>query len=145
MTNKLFKDLQFGFDSEKEVEEILVSLWLNVTRTEDVAILDYIITDCNNNRINIELKTRRNKSTDYPSTMIGANKLGEAYNNFYKNGIITLFLFKFTDGIYYLNPFEQSSDVIEYKAWRWDRGSLDWKKGWLYYNIEHLKQIVINT
>lgn len=145
MTNKLFKDLQFGFDSEKEVEEILVSLWLNVTRTEDVAILDYIITDCNNNRINIELKTRRNKSTDYPTTMIGANKLGEAYNNFYKNGIITLFLFKFTDGIYYLNPFEQSSDAIEYKAWRWDRGSLDWKKGWLYYNIEHLKQIVINT
>jgi hypothetical protein len=69
--------------------------------------------------------------------MIGANKLAEAWSIYYKSGVRTLFLFRFTDGLYIYSPTEIYR--TEFKAGRWDRGTIDQKKGWLYINTNELK------
>ena len=140
---KLQCDLSFWFASEEETIKVLEELWLTVEQTSQSDILDYIIKDSQWNTINIELKTRRNEKEAYDTTLIGANKLAEAYNSFYKKGVITLFLFKFTDGLYYLNPLTIAPDELAYKVVRWDRGKIDGKRGWLYYKTKHLKLINI--
>lgn len=86
----------------------------------------------------IELKSRRNWKDDYDKTMIGANKMAEAWSKFYKEWIETIFLFSFTDGDYCYNPIKEY--YTEYRAGRWDRGSIDQKKGWVFINNNLLKQ-----
>jgi hypothetical protein len=89
--------------------------------------------------VSIELKTRRCESTAYEDTLIWSNKLGEAWNRFYKNWEETLFFFQFIDWLFYINALDYLPKR-EYKLQRWDRG-IDSKKGWIYFNLKDLIKI----
>ena len=133
----LLSDLKFGEDSEDLVLNILEERGYTVEKTSKTALTDFFITK-GAKRFHAELKTRTCSRVKYEDTMIGANKLGEAWNLYYKEGIETLFLFKFTDGLYSYNPIKQYR--TEYKAWRWDRWGIDKKKGWIYVNNKDLSE-----
>jgi len=106
-------DLKFGEDSEDVVLKILEERGYTVEKTSKTALTDFFISK-GAKRFHVELKTRTCSRIKYEDTMIGANKLGEAWNLYYKEGVETLFLFKFTDGLYSYNPIKQYR--VEYKA-----------------------------
>jgi hypothetical protein len=139
--NKLFQDLAFGEEQEKVLIEYLESNWYQVIKNEDKAVIDFQILDKDWRKINLEIKWRRNESTKYDTTIIWANKMAEAFNTYYKTWEITLFIFWFTDWLFYLNPFITPPEAIEYKLFRYDRPWLDKPKWWLLYNIKHLTKI----
>jgi hypothetical protein len=133
------KDLDFWEENEKIVLDYFMESWFNIEKNWKTDIIDFSITK-DWNKVNLELKTRRVSSDKYEDTVIGANKVAEAYKNFYSDWEETFFLFAFTDWLYYLNPL----DIIprrEFKKLRWDRGDIDKPKGWLYYKITLLKKI----
>ncbi len=132
-------DYEFGVENEWRVIEYLESNWYVIHREwNPTSILDFKITHDWRN-VNIELKTRRCTKDAYEDTLIGANKLGEAWNKFYSKWEETLFFFSYTDWLFYINPFDYTprrSFVLQ----RWDRW-IDSAKGWLYYNTKDLKKI----
>ena len=139
----LVSDLAFWEESEDVVATQLKELgFQTVEKTSKTALLDYRLTK-GRKTYYAELKTRKCSHSQYPDTMIGANKLWEAWNLYYKEWIETLFLFKFTDWLFLYNPLEVYRR--EFKAWRWGRGfkkdwsPIDWKKGWIYINTNNLK------
>lgn len=139
MSLKLLADLKFGEESEDDVKSLLEKQGYTVEKTSKTSITDFFLTKKVGRkeiRYHAELKTRKCERSLYPDTMIGANKLGEAWNLFYREWVETLFLFKFTDWLYSYNPLQIYR--TEFKAWRWDRGSIDWKKGWIYINNKDL-------
>lgn len=139
---KLLSDLKFGFDSEDNVLKVLEDEGYTVEKTSNTALTDFFITK-GSKRFHAELKTRTVAKNAYVDTMIWANKLWEAWNLYYKEGVETLFLFKFTDGLYFYNPIKQYR--TEYKAWRWDRWWIDKKKGWIYVNNKDLSKNILNV
>lgn len=133
------EDLSFWKESEKLIIKAFEEMWYKVDINWATSIHDFkfmkkgVIT-------NVELKTRRCSKEQYPDTLIWANKLWEAWNKFYTNWEETIFLFKYTDWLYHINPF----DFVprrEHKLQRRDRG-IDKKKWWLYYETEDLKEII---
>lgn len=141
---KLKTDLSFGEGKEDVIIKQLEAKGWIIDRGNKTSIIDFYARKKNEDGRKkdkvyyIELKTRRNWKADYNDTMIGANKMAEAWNKFYKEWIETIFLFSFTDGDYYYNPIKEHR--TEYRAGRWDRGSIDQKKGWLFINNNFLKK-----
>jgi len=92
--NKIKKaDLKFGLSSEeKMLFRIREIFGKDIERTGLYDIFDY-----ENKTYQIELKTRRCKSTDYYDIMIGLNKLEIAETTENKKSI---FLWKMNDGLY---------------------------------------------
>ena len=133
---KLKADLSFWECSEDNVLSVLEGKGYTVEKTSKTALTDFLITK-GKQKYYVELKTRKCKLKDYPDTMIGANKLWEAWNIYYKEGVETLFFFKFEDGLYFYNPTSQYRK--EFKAGRWDRWGIDSKKWWIYINNNVLK------
>ena len=131
------KDFDFWLANEWKVLEYFKELWRKIEPTEDTAILDFKIVDKNWNTVHLELKTRRWAKDDYPDSMIWANKIIEALKRYNEKGEYTLFLFKFTDWLYYINPFF-TLPRYDYRKWRWDRWNLDKEKAWAYYLKEDL-------
>jgi hypothetical protein len=132
------KDLKFWTLNELEVKKYLESIWYNVKVTDLTNIHDFIITK-NKIKVNVELKTRRCDKDKYPDTLIGANKLWLAWDLFYKNWEETIFFFKFTDWLYYINPLDYLPKR-EYKLQRWGRG-IDKEKWWIYYQVKNLIKV----
>jgi hypothetical protein len=131
------KDLAYGESHEEKVGEMFEKLWRTVERTDTTDILDFKLIDKKWREVWLELKTRRNKKDDYPDTLIWLNKLIEAYKRYDADWLYTLFLFKFTDWIYYVNPF-YILPKFDYKMGRFDRMWFDKKKGYCYYNTKDL-------
>lgn len=141
MSLKAFKkDLEFWERSEENIGDMFVKLGRRIERTEGTDILDFKLIDKKGREVWMELKTRRCKKDDYPDSMIGMNKVVEAFKRYDKSWLYTIFLFKFTDWLYYVNPFFVLPR-FDYKAWRWDRGWFDKKKWYAYYNVSDLKLI----
>ena len=137
-TTKLLADLTFGENEEDSViDKLKLAGWSNIKKTGKMNVHDYRAIDSEWTSWSLELKTRRCTKEQYEDTLIGANKMAKAYELFYKEGIETLFLFQFTNWLYYLNPFNHSPRR-DYKLQRFDRGGIDNKKGWLYYNTASL-------
>ena len=136
--NKLLLDISFGEDAEDNFIKKLKADWWEVQRWHKTSILDFHITRQPEDkrrkleRYYIELKTRNwVSSKTFPDTMIGANKLAEAWYKYYKEWIETLFIFTFTDWTFYYNPIEKYR--TEFRPWRRDRGSnVDSAKGWIF-------------
>lgn len=133
------KDYSFWIENEEKVIDYLEWAWYKVERTKSkTSIHDFFITHLDK-KVNVELKTRRVTVDKYSDTLIGANKLGEAWNRFYKKGEETLFFFSYTDWLFYINPFELIPRR-EFKLQRYDRW-IDSAKWWIYYNTKDLKKI----
>ena len=139
------EDLEFWLASEEKTKESIKLLWLDIYKNTDKYSTFYFYIILNWIKFNIELKTRRFNKDKYSTTIIGANKLAEAYNLFYKYWEYSLFLFKFTDWLFYINPFQTFPEKFDYIKYRYDRGSLDAPKGWCLYNINKLTNVKENT
>ena len=133
---KLKHDLSFWINSEDSIKTIMEKKGWEMEGTDDMAIHDFIAKK-DWKTYSLELKTRRCNKDQYNDTLIGANKLAEAWKHYYKSWMETLFLFKYEDGLYYLNPLNLSPRR-EYKLQRFDRGGVDAKKWWLYYDTTNL-------
>ena len=147
MSLKLLADLKFGEESEDCVKTMLEAQGYEVTTTSKTALTDFFLTRKVGRKVvkyHAELKTRKVERGKYEDTIIGGNKLWEAWNLFYKEWVETLFLFKFTDWLFSYNPIQVYR--TEFKSWRWWRGfKKDWslvdeKKGWLYINNKELNE-----
>ena len=91
-------DLQFGLEAEDRVLSLLQNkVDINITPTPQFHSFDYF---CSSTDTYYELKTRRNKHNTYPDTMVGVCKLNYAKEHPDKKYV---FLFNFTDGLYYHN------------------------------------------
>lgn len=134
---KLKEDLEMWMASELEVKKVFEQLWFKVKLTSDTDILDFELSK-DWVVYHSELKTRRVEKDKYPTTLIWANKIAEAYKRYYTSWEQTLFLFLFTDWLYWLNPFKTLPAEIEYKKFRWDRGNIDKPKWWCLYDVNSL-------
>lgn len=84
-----------------------------------------------------ELKARTNKYETYPTTMIQEDKI---LNTHYKQ----IFLFHFTNGLYYIEYDPVLFDTFEkkeYSQFRTDK--VDVHKLYYYIPIEHLKRVLM--
>jgi len=115
-----------------EIQEIVLPLIINYFKREikhtQGRFNRYDYEDTN---YNYELKSRTNNYKKYPTTLIGLDKVS---NN-------TIFLFYFTDGLYYIEYDKELFDTFEVKDFvRNPRlGKIDKPKKYIYIPIEYLK------
>jgi len=82
-----------------------------------------------------ELKSRCVGYNKYPTTIMSFDKIKDT-------GKKMVFLFKFTDGLYYIEYKKELFDTFEVGSFRRYRtGIKDKEKEYIYIPIEHLKQI----
>ena len=92
-----------------------------------------------NSNIIAELKSRRNKYSQYPDTMCGQNKIDQAEASYkLKKNKEYKFFFLFTDGLYCWD-FDPNQYTTR-EGGRNDRGSNEIKK-YSYIDIKYLKLI----
>jgi hypothetical protein len=89
---------------------------------------DYI-----DDKYSYELKSRTNEYNKYPTTLIGLDKIGPN----------TIFLFYFTDGLYYIEYDKQLFDTFEIKDFVRNvrYGKIDKPKKYIYIPIISLNKI----
>ena len=129
------KDYNFGIQEEDSVLPELKKFFGDGLQksSHKYCQYDFYSEDCL-----IELKSRRCKSTTYPTTMIGASKL-----ELTKQGDAKVyFCFKFEDGLFYhkVDPDFDYTPFIR-KGGRIDRGRPEIKQ-YLYLPVENLTKFV---
>ena len=109
------KDLDFGFQKEDDLfSKIKDKYGENVCKTAKNCRVDYESED-----VLIELKSRRNTYSKYPTTMISKSKI----DYMLKSGKRSICLFSFTDGLYNIEITEDIINQFELReGGRWDRG-----------------------
>jgi hypothetical protein len=101
----------------------------DIKKTEDkYAIFDFY--DC---EYKYELKSRNNKYQQFPTTLIGCNKLAPK----------TIYLFNFTNGLYFLEYNEELFNTFEKKPFKRHprEGKIDYEREYIFIPIEHLTKI----
>jgi len=125
--NKLLNnDVKFGENAEdilhKRIEEFFKC---SLTKTQRYDIFDYISLY---NKMFFELKSRKNKKLQYPTTMIGFNKIIFGKQKI-SEGYRVILLFNFTDKLcYYELTNENINEELVRIAGRNDRGRAEYKK-----------------
>lgn len=139
MNNQKQLDLQFGFKKEQDVQPRLEQHFnVKLVKQSGCAIFDYVNDD---KSVYIELKARRNTKNQYPTTMVGYNKIVEAIE-LLKNNTTVYFAFSFTDRLSYykFNPDTFKNSWIA-KGGRCDRGKYEYKQ-YVYIPVNLLTDIV---
>lgn len=128
------KEREFGW-SKEDIIKPYIELELN-TKIKKY-INQFSIFDYYNENFEIELKSRRVKHNQYPSTMIGLNKYKKGLKCI-NEGKRVIFFFNFTNGLY---MFELLKDTkLEIKSGgRFDTGIF---KDYCYINIGDLTKCV---
>ena len=90
----------------------------------------YAKYDAESDKYVFEIKSRNNKYNRYPTTMITANKITNTDK-------IIIFIFNFTDGIYYIDYNEKLFNQYEKKEFSRSNFSWDYKT-YIYIPIEDL-------
>jgi hypothetical protein len=121
------KDLSFGFSQECITQPLIETITGVLKRTDPFDVFDFY-----NDTYLVELKSRNNSYSKYPTTMVGFNKLIAAS----KSDKEVLFFFKFTDGLYY-HRFDKSAEYFIEIGGRRDRGRPEYKK-YCYIPISQL-------
>ena len=132
-------DLAFGLQSEinnKALLERFFSCTLQKTGTFDPMDM----TD-ENRTIYIELKTRRVKHNQYPTALIGKNKVDFCA----KTSAVCYFVYVYMDGLYYIKYDKELFDTFECADYErgWRDGGIQPKQ--LFYYIPHIHLIRIDT
>ena len=133
--NKYKNDYLLGKKSENNNLQIIKDYF-----NDDIEILNYRYTqyDFKSTKSNTiyELKTRRNNYSDYPTTIIGKDKINDEYNN--------IFIFGFNNNeLYYIKYDKKLFKKFEIKLFRrFDRGNIDEEKEYIYIPIEFLTKII---
>jgi len=130
--NQLNLDLQFGNMNEISVLEIIKKHFNDETIKK--VEKKYSVFDFEGKNSRYELKSRRCESKTYLDTMVGVNKLESVGDNF-------IFLFKFTDGLFYIKYEKEIFDKFRRgKGGRYDRGRPE-IKDYLFIPKERLTKI----
>lgn len=129
-------DIFYGLDQEKKTLEILKLYFKdeNIIKNNRFSIIDF-----ESDSKLIELKSRRVKYNQYPTTIVGINKIEQ----FKKSNKKCYFIFNFIDGLYYI---EYSSNFDKYlikNEYIIRDGIKEYKKN-CHIPINDLKKIVIN-
>jgi len=125
-------DYNFGITQEKT---LLPTLQKKFGETLSRATNKYCRYDFHNDSCLIELKSRRCKSTTYPTTMIGENKLQMAK----RQEKDVYFCFGFTDGLFY-HKYNPETEYHIQSGGRWDRGKSE-ISNYVYIPIEQLIKV----
>jgi hypothetical protein len=119
------RDLKYGFKKEDDLfTKIKGAYGDGLKKTASMCRWDYE----SDNHI-VELKSRRNKYKQYPTTMIGQTKVDKML----ETGKKCYGVFNFTDGIYSIELTKDKIDKFELRqGGRWDRGRAELNQ---YYYI----------
>ena len=132
---KFQKDLQFGLKSEKDQLPIIRKYFNDPTIER--ATKTFSVNDFVTNGKKLELKSRTFRYDKFPTTIIGLNKVKDAIKfdgEYY-------FLFKFTDGLYFIKFDKTLFDTFEVKmGGRNDRDINEYSK-YVHIPIEYLMEI----
>ena len=134
--NKLKADIKYGKLSETKTLQRIKDYF----NDDDITLINYTFNqyDFKSVKTNTiyELKSRRNDYNTYPTTIIGQDKINDAYNN--------IFLFNFNnDELYYIKYDKELFKQFEVNLFRrYDRGKIDKEKEYIYIPIEFLTRII---
>ena len=139
MTNTFYGDYSFGEEQEQRLLPILneyFDLQLELTQQQDR--FDYIDT---NNKVLIELKSRRVNKNQYSTTIVPEKKYlcGVEKSS---QGWRVIYVFNFIDCISYIEPDPNKNYVVR-KQGRKDRGKLEYVNH-INFNITDLTDIQDN-
>jgi len=123
------EDERFGEKAEEELFDTIRKRYGECYRTDKWNTFDYI-----GKNFQVELKHRRINYNQYPTIMIGLNKLQKAA----KSPRATYFLWKFKDGLYEWK-FDPNEYTVE-QGGRCDRG-VDERKDCGFIDMKLLKEI----
>lgn len=125
-------DYQYGRNKEGEVLDKMNGFFQdNIKQTT----ARYDTKDYLGEKYKYELKSRRNKYEAYPTTIIPTDKVNNDTNY--------VFLFNFTDGLYYIYYDEEVFKTFRKDMFkRFDGGQNNPNKLYWYIPIEYLKQII---
>lgn len=133
-------DLSFGFNSEEVNLKTLQSFFkTDLKRQGGYATMDYTN---DSKTLYIELKTRRIAHDQYPTSLIGINKVefcSDPNKQYY-------FVFCYNDGIYYIQYDKALFDTFERNTNYWRRARTDcynYQQSVIYIPIDKLSKIEI--
>jgi len=128
-------DLEYGLNKELEILDLLRNKFgESITKTID----KFNSFDFEGDNIKIELKSRRNTSYYYPTTMIGHRKVLAAKDK----DIQYYYVFKYTDKVLYCEYNKDDFKNFEVKkGGREDRGKIE-TDNYIYIPIEYMKQLI---
>lgn len=111
-------DLKFGESQERQFKDVIgCSLGLKLRRTRPYFVFDY---ECDT--AYVELKSRRTPFNQFPTTIIGKNKLDSA-KEYSISGKKIYFVFSFPEGLFIWEYNTEQADKIRIdKCGRRDRG-----------------------
>ena len=135
MNHQHHEDIKMGDLNEILIKEILETNYIinDLEKTTPHHPLDYYSKSRNTY---YEIKSRRNKYNQYPTTMIGKNKIDYA-NTIPEN---VRFIFSFTDGNYFYQ-YNKNDKFELAKGGRNDRGKPEYKQ-YYYIPINKLNKII---
>jgi hypothetical protein len=120
----VIRERQNGLNAQKQILPIIKEFFNRDIKEIEARFSKY---DFQDEEYIYELKSRTNAYSAYPTTLEPADKIIENWKK-------QIFLFKFTDGLYYINYSKELFDTFEKKEYR--RYRQDWNdKEKLYYFI----------
>ncbi len=139
-TQRHIADFNFGGQTEQQVKEILEDYFnIPLKKLGQMSIFDF--TDVKSHTNFFELKARRNTHNQYPTTIVGYNKI-EFIQQRPENAYY--FVFRFLDGLYYIKYSKELFDTFKVgEAGRCDRGSLEYKQH-IFIPYKHLTLIALD-
>lgn len=144
--NAVYKaDQIYGSQKENELLPIINNFFKGLYPESESFDLkptkNYFVFDYETPNVYIELKSRRNRKEQYPTTIVGKNKLDYAETC----GKDVFFVFNFSDGIFYWK-YDKSviGDKITFdRGGRFDRGRVE-VKTYAYISVDILLPIAEN-
>tara|TARA_R110002072_G_scaffold209146_1_gene366715 strand:- start:1631 stop:2074 length:444 start_codon:yes stop_codon:yes gene_type:complete len=138
------KDLRFGKQNEKKVLEILKKNNNTIKKYKyKYSTFDFYLRDENKKKvIEYELKSRNIKYNQYPTIICGLNKFEYAIKRLLK-GIRPIFLFYFTDGLYYWELIDVDKQKNQYSFGKiCNKQRNDKTDDGLYIKMKYLKKYI---
>ena len=138
------KDLRFGKQNEKKVLEILKKNNNTIKKYKyKYSTFDFYLRDENKKKvIEYELKSRNIKYNQYPTIICGLNKFEHAIKRLLK-GIRPIFLFYFTDGLYYWELIDVDKQKNQYSFGKiCNKQRNDKTDDGLYIKMKYLKKYI---
>lgn len=121
-------DYYFGEEQQQLIKPILEAKF-GMLKSND----RYSKYDFENESYYIEVKTRKNSYNTYPTTLLTSNKITKTDRSL-------IFIFNFTDGIYYIEYDEKIFNCFEKKLFSRINKKFD-MKDYYYIPIDMLKKI----
>ena len=131
------EDLKFGLTSEKVNKETLETFFgRGLHKTNIYDPMDY--TD-EGRTFYVEMKTRRIKHNDYPTALVGKNKIDFCRSS----KVPCYFIFVYTDGMFYVKYDEKLFDTFDCNDYErgWREGGIQPKQPFVFIPHEHLTKL----